>query len=842
MVGMEGCAFGETRMRFGFIGLALASMVLLQAANADPKPFDEALNRGYAAVEEGRSADARAAFRQACDAGSSDGCRQLASGLRFDADIAPDEAAAAAAEQRAVNLDIEACEAGDAYFCKYTADNFLYGTVDTPANPERAAYYQALAIAKFSEKCDAGDANACRDASYFYTAGAALEDPEKAALFEKKAGEAEAKACDRGDAYTCLYLAENVMWAKEPIPGISGTGEGAARALLARGRPAIDRGCASGEATACLAALEWRYHGYGAPADPEGALAQADSLCRAGSPISCFYRTSLMLSDPIRLKASDLELAMSFLDEGCAMQQAKGAVTIPKDGTETGLEDICAIRDSFAAPENQNYFALLKRGFDGLKTDCEARDANACGNIASAYAYGPSFRFNPNRDALANPYFRKQLQYACEEEGGDRCVDYASAMKNGLYGLADPAAGEAMLTAMCDGGALGAAFACTTLGNDILYGPAFGTRAATEPAAEPSVTSAAALPFFEKACALGDENGCYTVQSLKDPYASAPAADAMAPAYTRTPEELAALEARCQQSDKDACYDLGNAYNYGEGVTFDVNKATGYYRAACYLKHAAACGVWGDVARYGETDGAMLSAASAYREGCALGLGWTCLEAGFLILDGAFGGVPAPQQAFWEFDNGCKLGHQDSCLQAGISLDRGDPGYTDPNQALAYFEVACNQGYTRGCGLAGLMFSAGRSAPGGEVTVVDASSGQFRTQTINGLSQSPGAARRFYELGCPMPLPDGVFDDPLSCTNLGVLHSSGALGAADPVTALRYFERACSIGEPAGCFNAGVYYETGRGTASISVRAVEFYRNACDIGYTDGCTALSALE
>lgn len=71
--------------------------------------------------------------------------------------------------------------------------------------------------------------------------------------------------------------------------------------------------------------------------------------------------------------------------------------------------------------------------------------------------------------------------------------------------------------------------------------------------------------FFRRGCALGDEGGCGRVHGIE-------------------------LSKRCGRAGAFACWELAEAYAHGRDVDQDRESAAHYYRKACLLGEATACG------------------------------------------------------------------------------------------------------------------------------------------------------------------------------------------------------------------------------------------------------------
>lgn len=90
-----------------------------------------------------------------------------------------------------------------------------------------------------------------------------------------------------------------------------------------------------------------------------------------------------------------------------------------------------------------------------------------------------------------------------------------------------------------------------------------------------------AIPYFEKAIALGDNSAYYLLGvsyfNLKDYF------------NTKKYFEISCNEGNYNTHQIDSCYNLGLMYNDGQGVRQDYQKAAELYKKACDMKYSEAC-------------------------------------------------------------------------------------------------------------------------------------------------------------------------------------------------------------------------------------------------------------
>jgi TPR repeat protein len=81
-------------------------------------------------------------------------------------------------------------------------------------------------------------------------------------------------------------------------------------------------------------------------------------------------------------------------------------------------------------------------------------------------------------------------------------------------------------------------------------------------------------------------------------------------------------------------------------------------------------------------------------------------------------------------------------------------------------------------------------------------------------------------------------EDATSCTRLGAMHESGA-SPGDADTPLRYYLRACLLGDGVGCHMAGLKHVLGPAGDLQSARRA--FDAACVLKYGNGCAMSGAL-
>lgn len=102
-------------------------------------------------------------------------------------------------------------------------------------------------------------------------------------------------------------------------------------------------------------------------------------------------------------------------------------------------------------------------------------------------------------------------------------------------------------------------------------------------------------------------------------------------AWRLSAKTAALISAPCNSGDMQACFDLGEQYEQGQGEPMDAARAMALYEKACDGHVGAACQKLGDDYWYGigvATD--KQKGATLLKEGCTLGFQWACQEVNFL--------------------------------------------------------------------------------------------------------------------------------------------------------------------------------------------------------------------
>ena len=142
----------------------------------------------------------------------------------------------------------------------------------------------------------------------------------------------------------------------------------------------------------------------------------------------------------------------------------------------------------------------------------------------------------------------------------------------------------------------------------------------------------------------------------------------------------AVLEEACNQRVAASCYDLGEKYFSGSGVSQDKNQAVQLFERACEGREARGC----DRAR------------QMFQESCDNGRPVGCSNLGRIYLEG-FGVTPDAVKAAEFYDKACGLGDAISCSNLAMMYGDGNGVARDPGKAAQLYAKACQSGFSSAC-------------------------------------------------------------------------------------------------------------------------------------------------
>ena len=155
--------------------------------------------------------------------------------------------------------------------------------------------------------------------------------------------------------------------------------------------------------------------------------------------------------------------------------------------------------------------------------------------------------------------------------------------------------------------------------------------------------------------------------------------------------------AACDAGEAMGCHNLGVAYDTGEGVERDHEKAVALYTRACEQGAMSGCTGVGVAYQLGLGVGQdLLRAVKVYGHSCVGGDPDACKNLGQMYVDGS--GVPQDfAKAGAQYQRACELGNASGCCSAGILHLRGLGLARDEALARGLMQRACNGGERWAC-------------------------------------------------------------------------------------------------------------------------------------------------
>ncbi len=160
----------------------------------------------------------------------------------------------------------------------------------------------------------------------------------------------------------------------------------------------------------------------------------------------------------------------------------------------------------------------------------------------------------------------------------------------------------------------------------------------------------------------------------------------------------------------------------------------------------------------------------------------------------------------------CERGDGSACKRLGEARDYGYGLGRDEEQAEGYYQRSCYLGYLPGC-----------------VSLA------IHQRDLKGVD--PQRPFRLLLTTCER-------GGAMACVFVGYEYagvSGGNVVPRDHTAALRYFERACALGDSSGCNSAAYSYRRGEGTGVDLPAAAVRFRRACDLGHGQACLELSQM-
>lgn len=148
------------------------------------------------------------------------------------------------------------------------------------------------------------------------------------------------------------------------------------------------------------------------------------------------------------------------------------------------------------------------------------------------------------------------------------------------------------------------------------------------------------------------------------------------------------LRTKANQGDTNAQFQLGVAYDQGQGIAKNQNEATAWYRKAAERGHAVAQNSLGSMYQFGE--GVPQNNAEAvrwYQKAADQGYGEAYTNLGYMY-DGGLGVEQDRQKAVKLYHIGAEKGSLNAMLNLGVSYWKGEGVSKDLVQAYKWLDLA----------------------------------------------------------------------------------------------------------------------------------------------------------
>lgn len=260
------------------------------------------------------------------------------------------------------------------------------------------------------------------------------------------------------------------------------------------------------------------------------------------------------------------------------------------------------------------------------------------------------------------------------------------------------------------------------------------------------------MAMYQKSCSLGDMTGCSNIGVIYQ----------YSHDYDKANEFFSQS---CDANNQHGCYKLAEAYEYGMGFTENHKKASKLFMKSCKLGEYDACDSAANIFYYTFKD--YKSSLQWYTEGCALGYGQNCYDAGYQYEEAE--GVKQNMSKANEFyQESCDLNSAKGCTQIGRSYmgyDDADPQISeDYTKGLAFLKRGCDMEHALGC--SGIAFAY---------------------QNGLGVEESEKQAFELYLYGCDELIdPSGS-----SCYNVAWIYENGSSTKRNLKLAKLYYAKAC---------------------------------------------------
>lgn len=297
------------------------------------------------------------------------------------------------------------------------------------------------------------------------------------------------------------------------------------------------------------------------------------------------------------------------------------------------------------------------------------------------------------------------------------------------------------------------------------------------------------------------------------------------------------FEVACEAGNRDACSDLGEAYELGAGKPQNRPVAAILYAEGCEMNHAASCYRLGRVTRIAKRDGVEVDAAAFSRKACDLGSHDGCAAYAYALDKGD--GVPEDRElAHTILRRTCDEGGREACrVLAAEILRRDEPG-AETASAIGWLERGCREGRIEDCnGL--ISFRRDINPSPGQLSYSELlhlacmARDAFNCAKLGDLAllgrdipQDREYANQLHDLACEYAT-DSL--EPSYCAMAQDLRSEAAWNAQ------------CEAGDMHACAKAGAFHNFYGAPLYDAGKAQRLLERACNGGASEACAAAAQI-
>jgi len=190
-----------------------------------------------------------------------------------------------------------------------------------------------------------------------------------------------------------------------------------------------------------------------------------------------------------------------------------------------------------------------------------------------------------------------------------------------------------------------------------------------------------AFPYFQRACALGSEDGCVLESSLRLDRGEVSAVDA-----------VAHFEKACAGGSFGGCYAAGGLLTVAprQGLALDIPRGRTYLAKACAARYLPACGLGAVLIGQLHETANYAAARAQLIEGCRLSDPDSCDYLARSELEGTF--APKDEAAAAQhFATACSFGRAESCLSLAYVEYQGKGTPRDLHKAARLVTNICHE-------------------------------------------------------------------------------------------------------------------------------------------------------